>query len=107
MKQKQFPANTFNNLSTDPNTKRYLNKMHSECDKYGILIGVFSDGVSIHTDYEREALKYIEQGKEIPDSLKEKLIATLPERLERNKRYTNNDFEMTEEEAEEILGIKL
>ena len=36
-----------------------------------------------------------------------KLIETLPERLERNKRYVNNDIEMTEAEAEKILGIKL
>lgn len=107
MKQKQFPTHTFNKLTTDPNTKMYLDKMHSECEKYGILIGVFSEESSIHTEYEKQALKYIEQGKEIPDVLKVKLRETLPERLERNKRYVNNDIEMTEAEAEKILGIKL
>lgn len=107
MKQKQFPAHTLNNLRVDPEKQIYIERVHRECHKYGIITGVFSNTCSLYTDYEREALKYIEQGKEIPDNLKEKLIATLPERLERNKRYTNNDFEMTEEEAEEILGIKL
>ena len=41
----------------------------------------------IHTEYEKAAIKFIENDLEIPKDLENKLIETMSEREERNKKY--------------------
>lgn len=64
-----------------------------QCRKYKIPTGCFSstDADDIYTPDEKLALELLEDNKELPNDLKERLLSTLEEREKRNKSLNINN----------------
>lgn len=79
-------------------------------EKYGIPVGVFtSEYNSVFTKDEEEAMHYLNLNLELPKELEQRLINSLPERLERNKqRKAKSDSTfLTEKDIERLFKVKL
>lgn len=73
------------------------------CNYYGIQIGVFSDN-EIYSNDELVALKYINEGKELPSELADRLLSTREQRVKKQKNITHNS---TEKDVADLFGIEL
>ena len=63
-----------------------------QCRKYKIPTGCFSStNDDIYTPDEKLALELLEDNKELPNDLKERLLSTLEEREKRNKSLNINN----------------
>ena len=73
------------------------------CNYYGIQIGVFSDN-EIYSKDELIALKYINEGKELPSELANRLLNTREQRVKKHKNIAHNS---TEKDVKDLFGIEL
>lgn len=111
IKNTPFTINEFElNGSIDPHEIELEIARDKEYKKYGIPIGVFSSGKkSIFTKDEEAAMYYLDMGMELPTDLKQRLLNTLPERLERNRKMEANrdNKALTLEGIKKIFGIDI